>query len=275
MVRMTWLHQFATCKILPSLFKWTSIMLTENITNPQNKLIPVLVILLIVASFFIGSLYTKVNLLEKGVGTATTTGAAAGANQPQPPPPVAAPVDIALAADDNILGDKNAKVTLVEFTDYQCPFCGQLFTNTFPQIKKDYIDTGKIRYVVRDFPLNAIHPMAQKAAEASHCAKDQNKFWELHDKMFGNQTALTVDDLKKYAGELSLNSGTFASCLDSNKYAQKVKDSTSQGEKFGVRGTPSTFVGKSDGQNAKGATEVSGAQPFDAFKTAIEAVLAG
>ena len=248
-----------------------------SMENTQNKLMPVLVVLLIVASFFIGSLYTKVNMLEKGVvagAVNTNTGGTANNNNaPTAPqaPTAAGPVDVEFA-DAPMLGNKNAKVALVEFTDYQCPFCGQLFTNTFPQIKKEYIDTGKVRYYVRDFPLVQIHPQAQKAAEAASCAEEQGKFWEMHDKLFANQTALQIDDLKKYAADLGLNTGNFNKCLDDGKYAQKVKDSTTAGGTYGVRGTPSTFVGKVDGNKIKGI-EVSGAQPFDSFKTQIDAAL--
>lgn len=255
----------------------------DNLSNslPQNtsKLVPVLVILIIVASFLLGSMYTKIKMLESGTvaGAKTVNNGAApnnnppGANPPAQPPPEA-PVDVDLG-DAPVLGNKNAKVALVEYTDYQCPFCGQFFTNALPQIKKDYVDTGKIKLVVKDFPLTAIHPFAQKASEAANCANDQGKFWEIHDTLFKNQQALTIDDLKKYAGDLGLNSGTFASCLDSGKFADKVKNSVTEGEKVGVRGTPASFVGRLSGNIAKQATSISGAQPFEAFKTAIDAAL--
>ncbi|MEK7165603.1 MAG: thioredoxin domain-containing protein, partial [Patescibacteria group bacterium] len=174
----------------------------EQPTTSSNKFIPILVVLLVVASFLIGSLYTQVNLLKKGSGAAPTVAAPAANNEnaPAAPPqeptgPLSTDIDVAKIP---ALGKEGAKVAVVEYTDYQCPFCGQLFTNAFPQIKKDYIDTGKIRYYVKDFPLTQIHPMAQKAAEAANCATEQNKFWEYHDYIFANQTALTIDALKKY-----------------------------------------------------------------------------
>lgn len=256
----------------------------ETVPQPpaqSNKLVPVLVVLLIVASFLIGSLYTQVNLLKKGgtvvsgTGGGTGDGVVAGGQAANPPPPdpgtsVKATIDVTGAPS---LGDKNAKVALVEFTDYQCPYCGQLFTQTFPSLKKEYIDTGKIRYFVRDFPLIQIHPLAQKAAEATACANDQGKFWEYHDKLFTNQQALAVDDLKKYAGELGLNASTFVACLDSSKYKDKIAKDQKDGESYGVRGTPASFVGVIEGNTVKDAFLVSGAVPFDTFKQTIDGVL--
>lgn len=253
----------------------------ENPTpTTGSKLIPVLVVLLIVASFLIGSLYTQVNMLKSGSSTNTNVtaagagnngaGQAAGAAGPEPPSPIVDSIDISGVP---VRGEKSAKVAIIEFTDYQCPYCGQLFTNTYPSIKKEYIDTGKVKYLVSDFPLTQIHPYAQKAAEAASCALDQNKFWEMHDKLFTNQTALTVDDLKKYATDLGLNSGNFNSCLDDGKYADKVAKSIKTGEGYGVRGTPASFVGTLEGNTVKNATMVSGAVPFEQFKSTIEEAL--
>lgn len=244
----------------------------EN-TAAQNKLVPVLVVLLIVASFLIGSLYTKVNLLEKGTGTVAGATQGNTANQPAAAAqPASVPVDVDVSGMP-VKGNKNAKVAIVEFTDYQCPFCGQLFTKTYPSIKKDYIDTGKVKYFVGDYPLNQIHPQAQKAAEAANCANEQGKFWEMHDKLFANQTALQADDLKKYASDVGLNPAQFNSCLDSGKMADTVAKNQKAGESYGVRGTPASYVGIIEGNTVKQATEVSGAQPFSAFQAVIETEL--
>lgn len=249
-------------------------------TSSGTKLIPVMVVLLIVSSFLIGSLYTQVNMLKKGTGTPTNVaadtggaaGAAAGAAAGQPPAEVKADIDV---KGLTFKGEKNAKVALVEFTDYECPFCGQLFTQTYPDLKKEYIDTGKIRYYVLDFPLTSIHPAAQKAAEASHCAADQGKFWEMHDKMFASQTALKIDDLKKYATELGLNASKFNDCLDKGTHAQKVTDIQKKGEGYGVTGTPASYVGVIKGDTVEQAIQVSGAVPFATLQTTIESVLSG
>ncbi len=188
---------------------------------------------------------------------------------PTAPRPVTTPIaNPADADDDAFLGKKNAPVTLIEFTDYQCSFCKRHSTQTIPQIKKEYVDTGKVKYVLRDFPLG-FHPNAQKAAEASECADDQGKFWEMHDKMFENSHALDVASLKKYASDLGLNSATFDNCLDSGKYAQEAKDDMADGQASGITGTPGFVLIDRDGKGHK----LSGAQPFAKFKEAIDGAL--
>jgi protein-disulfide isomerase len=173
--------------------------------------------------------------------------------------------------DDVILGNKNAKVTIVEFSDFQCPFCRKFWSETLPQIKKDYIDTGKVNLVYRDFPLS-FHPAAKVSAEATGCAADQGKYWEMHDKIFSEQAKkgtgtiqYTETDLKKWATQIGLDAAKFNSCLDSGKYTEEVAKDAEDGAKFGVSGTPFFFVG---GQS------VNGAYPFATFKTAIDAELA-
>lgn len=178
----------------------------------------------------------------------------------------AGPVDLAKIADDDpSLGNPNAPVTVVEFSDFQCPFCERLYSSVLPQLKKDYISSGKVRFVYRDFPLTQIHPMAQKAAEAAECADDQGKFWEYHDILFQRQSQLSLDNLKRWASELKLDTGKFGTCLDSATYAAEVTKDTSDGQALGVNGTPGTFV---NGQF------ISGAVPYEQFKAAIEAELA-
>lgn len=136
-------------------------------------------------------------------------------------------------------GPANAPVTIVEFSDFECPFCGGLYP-TLKKIEENYKDT--VRIVYRQFPLNNLHPHAQKAAEASLCANDQDKFWQLHDAMFTDQQNLTVEDLKSKASKLSLNATTFSACLDSGKYAASIRESIAEGSKVGVDGTPALFI---------------------------------
>jgi len=189
------------------------------------------------------------------------------------------PVEVS-ADDDPVLGEKDAPVTIIEFSDFQCPFCRKFWTDTFEQLKTEYIDTGKVKLIYRDFPLESIHPMAQKSAEAAQCADEEGKFWEYHDKMYGEQNILdsgskegpvkgtaqySEDDLKKWAKDLGLDSGKFDSCLDDGKYADEVAKDFQDGAQAGVQGTPSFFI------NGK---QLSGAQPFSAFKQAIDAELA-
>lgn len=216
-----------------------------------------------------GMMYSvlKTEAAEGTLGTTNTNAKVAGvadtAPSPTPTPsvdPTPTKVDIAVTADDHIRGDKNAAVTMIEYSDFECPFCGRV-QPALEQILEEY--DGQVNLVFRHFPLS-FHPSAQKAGEASECAADQNKFWEMHDKMFANQTALGVDSLKGYAKELGLNTSTFDSCLDSGKYEQKVKDGITDGSKYGVQGTPATFVN---------GTMVSGAQPYENFKAAVENAL--
>jgi protein-disulfide isomerase len=171
---------------------------------------------------------------------------------------------------DAVIGSDKAKVTIVEFSDFQCPFCRVFFNDTYSQIKKEYIDTGKVRLVFRHYPL-PFHDAARPSALAAACAQEQGKFWQMHDKMFTEQAkkgtgtvAFGVSELKAWAGQIGLNTGQFNSCLDSAKYASRVDTDTADGSKFGVSGTPSFFIN---------GELLVGAQPFAQFKTAIDAAL--
>lgn len=163
--------------------------------------------------------------------------------------------------DDEILGDSNAKVTIIEFSDYQCPFCKKFYDETLPLLKKDYINTGKVKLIYRDYPLSSIHPKAQKASEAAECAGEQKKYYDYHDKLFKNQNFLEIDNLKKYAKELGLNTKEFNDCLDSNKMASEVQKDLEDGQNLGVDGTPAFFIN---------GIPLTGSQPFEAFKNLIE-----
>ena len=136
-------------------------------------------------------------------------------------------------------GPKEAPVTIVEFSDFQCPFCLRL-TQTLRDVATKYGD--KVRLVYRQFPLSQIHPFAEKAAEASLCAADQNQFWGMHDLMFETQSQLKVEDLKAKAAKLKLDAGVFDSCLDSGKYSDRVKQDQREGFTLGVAATPAFFI---------------------------------
>jgi len=165
--------------------------------------------------------------------------------------------------DDPMLGSANAKVTIVEFSEFVCPFCGRFARDTFPQIKANYIDTGKVKFVFRDF---IVHPTAQIASEASQCAYEQgnDKYWAYNEYLFNHQSALTSDDLKAYAATLGLDTAKFDACLDSGKYTVEVEKDTSDGEAYGVNGTPTFFI------NSK---KFVGAQPYAKFQAEIDAAL--
>lgn len=181
--------------------------------------------------------------------------------------------------DDAVLGDKAAPLTMIEFSDFQCPFCRKLWKESLSQIKKEYIDTGKLKFVYRDFPLSP-HPAAEPAALAAECAKEQGKFWEMHNKIFQEQDkqgtgtiAFAADDLKKWASQIGLNAAKFNQCLDSAKYKGEVEKDYSDGIAAGVTGTPASFIGKSTDSGVIEGTLVSGAQPFSEFKTVIDQLL--
>ena len=230
--------------------------------NKNNLSVPIAIV--IAGALIAGAVFLS-NGKNSGATTANNSGnqvqAQPAGNQPT------GPVDVS-ADDDAVLGDPNAPVTLIEFSDFQCPFCRKFYTDTLPQIKKEYILTGKAKLVYRDFPLVQIHPGATPAAEGAECAKEQGKFWKMHDAIFDEQekqglgtVQFTADDVKKWAGKIGLNTSKFNQCLDSRKYKQEVEKDLADGAAAGVNGTPATFIN---------GRLVSGAQPFAAFKIIID-----
>ncbi len=240
---------------------------------------------IVVMSFFMGSLYTKVQYLEKNgntlvagaqIGSGNNAGSgAAAAPQAAPPTKGTASVD-----DDPVLGDKNAQVTIVEFSDYECPFCKRHFDDTYQQLVKEYVDKGKVKIVYRDFPLSFHEPMASKEAVAANCARKQGgdkKYFEFHDEIFkrttSNGNGLNDAKIQTIASDLKLNIGTFTSCLSDTANADEVKKDIVDGTAAGASGTPTFLIGKTTGDgNIKGDLVV-GAQPFAAFKAVIDPLL--
>jgi len=168
-----------------------------------------------------------------------------------------------LTDDDSVKGDPNAPVTIVEFSEYECPFCARFYSQTYLQIVEEYVDTGKVKVVFRDFPLS-FHKNAQKAAEAAECAGEQDQYYDMHDKLFGDGVVGGVTTFKKYAQEIGLNTADFDACLDSGNMAAETKKDMSDGQAAGVKGTPAFFIN---------GEFISGAQPFSVFKKAIDAEL--
>jgi protein-disulfide isomerase len=176
-------------------------------------------------------------------------------------------------SDDPVRGNPNAPITIVEFSDFQCPFCARFFAQTLPQIQQDYIDSGKVKLVFRDFPLESIHANAGVASIAGECADDQKMFWQYHDKLFEGQTQwarLSASDatttFKQYASELRLNSADFNSCLDSEKYSNEIAQDFQNGANYGVTGTPAFFIGN----DKEGYVTLIGAKPYSAFQEVID-----
>jgi len=144
--------------------------------------------------------------------------------------------------DDVILGNPDAPVTIIEFGDYQCPFCKQSFNDTEQQLRDEYIATGKVRKVYRDFPIDNSHPFARDAAEAAECAGDQESYWAYHDALFTRQSEIPTMDFVALAGELGLDTVTFEACYTSGTYADEVEKDYQDGIAAGVRGTPTSFI---------------------------------
>jgi len=193
-----------------------------------------------------------------------------GALKPQIPSKITASVGV---TDRPSLGSQNAPVTLVEFSDYQCPFCRRHFSTVYPILKKEYIDTGKLRYVFRDFPIASIHPQAPKAHESAWCAKEQNRYWEMHDILFKNSQDLSVPALKTYATKIALNAERFNACLESGKYTGEIEKEIAEATRAGVNGTPAFFIGSTGSGEKITGTLVSGAQPLARFKQVIDDLL--
>jgi protein-disulfide isomerase len=182
------------------------------------------------------------------------------------------PVKISVAGNPS-MGKADAPVTLIEFSDYQCPFCRRFFNDTLPALKAEYVDTGKVRYVFRDYPLDRIHPKARKAAEAARCVGEQGKYWQMHDLLFQNQQALEVENLKEYARRLHVDAAAFDACLDGGKYSAEIQKDFDEGGAAGVRGTPGFFIGKTRPDNTIEGVPMSGAQPVAVFRREIEKLL--
>ena len=177
------------------------------------------------------------------------------------------PVDVS-ADDDPVMGDRKAPVAIIEFSDYECPFCGRFYKNTLPQLTAEYIDTGKAYLVYRDFPLS-FHQSAIPAAMAANCVRDQkgdDGYFVFHDALFDNQSSgLSTENLKKWALEAGVNEGEYTDCVESNKFAAEIDKDFADGQAAGVSGTPAFFIN---------GRKISGAQPFSVFKTIIEEELA-
>ena len=185
--------------------------------------------------------------------------------------------DVVLSVEGSpFKGKSGAKVTVVEFSDYQCPFCARHVRETLAALDADYITTGKVKYVFQDFPIASIHPHAFKAHESAHCAGEQGKYWQMHDRLFRSQKATAPTDLRAHAETLGLDTGRFQECLDGGRHAAAVRQRLAQGKKATVRGTPTFFVGLTDAAQptVRAVKVIRGAQPYQVFKEAIEELLA-
>ena len=243
-----------------------------------NGLLVGIIILVGVTAFFAGS-YTS-NLNSNQISTSDLDEAMAKLElkllQNQLPTKQAAePVKISMD-DDPIIGNPDAPITIVEFSDFQCPFCARFHTQTLPLLLEEYIEQDKVKIVFRDFPIQSIHPNALPASIAAECANDQNKFREMHDVLFEKQNSWnrveTNDALSlfsQYASDMELDQEIFDSCLTSGKHIPEIQNDLNDGRDYGVSGTPGFFVGN----DQIGFVELKGAQPFESFKKVIDAQL--
>jgi protein-disulfide isomerase len=230
----------------------------------------ILVVLLVIAAFLIGVLFTKVQYLEKNqIANNNQAAAPAGQNGQQVTPAPGAKVNVS-AGHFPIKGNAKAKVTIIEFADFRCPFCEQFFTQTEPQILKDYVDTGKAKFAFRNFAF--LGTASTVAADASECANDQGKFWEFYDYLYKNQPAETdtsmynTNTLTQAAVSLGMNDSQFRSCLDNKTDDAKAAKDMADGQAAGVSGTPTFFIN---------GIPIVGACPFSTLQGAINAELVG
>lgn len=266
-------------KEITPLEKVPSINLTSNankITKPFGSFLksvvsyrpksytPVLAVLLIIAAFLLGILITKVQYLEGGGQAVVTDTIPTGDNQLQP----GQKVDVAVGHLQP-LGDPNAKVKIIEFADLRCPFCSQFHKEVGSKIIEDYVKTGKAVFYFRHFQF--LGPASIVAGNASECANEQSKFWEMHDYLYENQPSesdtsmFTNERMTQIAGTLGLNTAQFKTCIDSNKYQANLDKDMSDGQAAGVSGTPTTFIN---------GRSIVGAEPYESLKTVIDQALA-
>lgn len=190
---------------------------------------------------------------------------------PQPPQPLSALSTL----DEAFRGASDASVAIVEYADFECPYCGQYERDIYPQISRDYIETGKVKYFFRDLPL-PMHPHAMQAARAAHCAGEQGKYWEMHDSLFGRQNALSDPALVDRAQTLDLDVNKFTECFSGRRYTEDIQKSMSEAQRIGIDGTPTFFIGtvEANGDVVKIAKRIGGAAPYQVFKSVLDALLA-
>lgn len=213
-------------------------------------------------------LFLRGDLAKKVADAQQVVPAPSQQQQQQQPTQPTGPVNVGVGQFP-ALGKSSAPVTVIEFADLRCPFCEQFFTQVEPQIIKDYVNTGKVKFYFRDFAF--LGPASTLAGQAAYCAQQQGKFWQFHDWMYQNQADesntdfYTADKLETYAANLGMNKTTFTSCLNSSAAQASVQQDLTDGQTAGVNGTPTVFVN---------GTAIVGAQPYANFKTAIDQALA-
>ncbi len=249
-----------------------------NKKSAPTGMIVALVAIVGIAAFFAGSYFSNLDsdvVTKSELADAISKLESKIGNTQQAPSQPTQPVKISMD-DDPIRGDPNAPITIIEFSDFQCPFCARFHVQTLPLIMKEYIDEGKVNLVYRDFPIQSIHPNALPAAVAAECANEQGKYWEYHDMLFENQNGwnrldsnTAISTFSQYATDVGLEQQQFDSCLGTGKYLEEVQADLSDGRDYDITGTPGFFIGNDE----IGFVKLNGAQPFDSFKKIIDAQL--
>jgi len=250
----------------------------NNKKSNSTGIIIALVAVVAVAAFFAGSYFSNLNsdtITKSELDSAVAKLEAKIANiqtlSGQPSQPIKISLD-----DDPVRGNPDAPITILEFSDFQCPFCARFHQQTLPSIIEEYIDSGKVKLVYRDFPIQSIHPNALPAAVAAECANEQGMYWQYHDTLFEKQnawakldTGSALSEFSQYASNMGLEKDQFDSCLGSGKYLQEVQHDLSDGRDYDITGTPGFFIGNEQ----IGFVKIDGAQPFDSFKKVIDSQL--
>ncbi len=192
-------------------------------------------------------------------------------SKPTEPAPGPTPASIAPADDAMVLGDPDAPVTIVEFSDYQCPYCATYSEENWPKIQSELIDTGRVRYVFKDYPLTGLHPRAPQAHVAARCAGEQGAYWAMHDRLFEGQSEWGSRSdpggtFEAFAADIGLEASRFETCLESGEWNDAVDGDVAEGARLGVRGTPTFFVN---------GYPLVGARPFEVFEQVVELAEAG
>lgn len=243
-------------------------------------LIIAITIVIAISAFFAGSYFTNLDsdeITQSDLNAAIAKLESKIENRPQSPSqPNTQPINVSID-DDPMKGNPDAPITIIEFSDYECPFCGRFYENTLPLIEENYINTGKVNFVYRDFPIQSIHPNAAPAAMAAECADDQDSFWSFHDMIFENKNtwaelegADLLNEFEQYAFTLGLDTKEFNECLESGKHLDEVRKDLQDGQNYGVSGTPGFFIGNDD----SGYIMVSGAKPYPIFEEILDRMLA-
>jgi protein-disulfide isomerase len=235
----------------------------DTITFKRSHLYAVLLPLAFVTGLSLGYIFWG-----RSPAPATESAAAASssaqpqasvADEPQQVTRYDVPID-----DDPIRGPEDAPITIIEFSDYECPYCRKWHAEVYGRLFEDYPD--QVRMVYRDFPLFSIHPNAMPAAEAANCAYEQGSFWEFHDKLFGMELALSAEAYRQYAQDLGLDVDAFNECVETRRYQDEVQADYAYASELGVRSTPTFFIN---------GIALVGAQPYEVFQQVIDKELAG